>query len=195
MIYIKKGAEPEWLAEVKAHNKGLTYDDERFSSYKEQLREELINEQKGICAYCCTRIDMESAHNEHIEPRHMKDGRSSTKSLDYDNLVASCNGFHGEKTCGPHKGNEYDAAKFVSPLNPECEDKFSYYPNGTIVGDEYTIGVLNLDTYQLRKAREAVYRSIMFMEKEDIIQMYMDEQDGLIPFVNVIKWYVNSDIE
>ncbi|MGN0506956.1 MAG: retron system putative HNH endonuclease [Lachnospiraceae bacterium] len=194
MIYIKKGAEPEWLIDVKAHNKGLTYDDERFTPYKEQLRKELINEQKGICAYCCARIDVENAHNEHIEPRHWKDGRNSIRSLDYTNLVASCNGFHGEKTCGLHKGNEYDSEKFVSPLYPECEEKFSYYPNGSIVGDDYTIGILNLNSYQLRKAREAVYKSIMYMEKEDIIQVYMNEQNELMPFVNVIKWYVNSSM-
>ena len=32
--------------------------------------------------------------------------------------------------------NEYDEDRFVSPLNPECEEKFTYYPNGTIEGDE-----------------------------------------------------------
>ena len=41
---------------------------------------------------------MDSAHNEHIEPQNWKNGRKSTRSLDYDNIVASCNGFHGEGT-------------------------------------------------------------------------------------------------
>lgn len=192
MIYIKKEAEPEWLSELKTHNKQLTYDDKGFEPYKESLRKELLREQKGLCAYCCGKIGMNNSHNEHIEPRHMKDGKSSTRSLDYNNLVASCNGYHGEKTCGTHKGNEYDAEKFVSPLCQDCEKEFSYYPNGTIIGDEYTISLLNLDTYQLRKARESVYKAVMCMEKEDIIQTYLYEQEELVPFINVVKWFVNS---
>lgn len=192
MIYINKEAEPEWLSELKAHNKQLTYDDKGFEPYKELLRKELLQEQKGLCAYCCGKIGLNNSHNEHIEPRHMKDGKSSTRSLDYNNLVASCNGYHGEKTCGTHKGNEYDAEKFVSPLCQDCEKEFSYYPNGTILGDKYTIDLLNLDTYKLRKARESVYKAIMYMEKEDIIQTYLCEQEELVPFINVVKWFVNS---
>lgn len=196
MIYIKKGAEPEWLTEVKAHNKSLTYDDPEFAQYREPLRNELIHEQKNICAYCCGRIDADGAHNEHIEPRHLKDGRYSAKSLDYGNIVASCNGHHGEKTCGFHKGNEYDAPKFVSPLNKECEEKFIYYQNGVMDGDDYTIDLLNLNSYQLRKAREATLKTLssMSLDKKMIQQLYLDDQEEYWPFVNVIKWYVNNDM-
>lgn len=195
MIYIKKEAEPEWLTEVKAHNKGLTYDAPEFAPYRETLRKELIREQKNVCAYCCGKIDMDSAHNEHIEPQNWKNGRKSTRSLDYDNIVASCNGFHGEETCGKHKDNEHDADKFVSPLHLECEEQFVYYPNGMMEGNEYTIDLLNLNSYQLRKAREATYKTLIAMDldKEIIKQMYLDDEEEYWAFVNVIRWYVNHD--
>ena len=63
-------------------------------------------------------------------------------------------------------------------------------------GDNYTIDLLNLNSYQLRKAREATYKTLtsMALDKEIIRQMYLDDQEEYWPFVNVIKWYVNSDI-
>ncbi len=151
-----------------------------------------MKEQKYLCAYCCSEIDEKSCHNEHIEPRHPKKGVSN-KSLDYNNLVASCYGFSGEKTCGKKKDNEYDETQFVSPLEPECEEAFSYLPNGQIEGNRYTIDLLNLDSYKLRQAREAVYRTIMYMSKEDIKLIFCNEDDEkLQPFINVVKWYLNQ---
>jgi uncharacterized protein (TIGR02646 family) len=156
------------------------------------LNEELVKEQYYLCAYCCGRIDTKKSHNEHIEPRNPKHGVSH-KSLNYDNLVASCYGFQGEKTCGCKKQNDYDEKKFVSPLMPSCEDVFDYYPNGEIEGDTYTINLLNLDSYKLRKAREAVYNTIMSMDEESIRLAYLNEEDEMLqPFVNVIKWYLRQ---
>ena len=72
----------------------------------------------------------------------------SKRSLDYSNLIASCYGFSDEKTCGKMKENKYDAEQFVSPLNLDCEDIFSYLPNGHIEGNQYPIDLLNLDSYK-----------------------------------------------
>lgn len=107
MIYINKHNEPQWLREFKRKNPKADYDSADFAGYKTELKKELLREQKYLCAYCCCKIDMEKSHNEHIEPRHPKNGVSN-RSLDYHNLVASCYGFQGEKTCGSKKGNEYD---------------------------------------------------------------------------------------
>lgn len=116
------------------------------------------------------------------------------RSLDYYNLVASCYGFKGEKTYGFRKGNEYDASQFISPLDPLCENSFHYYPNGKIEGDKYTIDLLNLDTYKLRQAREAVYSVLTDMDAKTIQLVYLNEEkDMLQPFINVIKWYLRKD--
>lgn len=145
-----------------------------------------------MCAYCCSEIDDKSSHNEHIEPRHPKNGVSK-RSLDYRNIVASCYGFSGERTCGSRKENEYDEEKFISPLDPECEEAFSYFPNGYMEGNQYTIDLLNLNSYKLKQAREAVYKTIMYMTKEDIKLTYCDEENEKSqPFINVVKWYLKN---
>lgn len=189
MIYIEKNEEPAWLAEYKKHYPTATYDSESFAGHKEQLRDELVLEQRSLCAYCCSRISNEKAHNEHIEPRHPKIG-TSLRSLDYSNIVASCN---NKSTCGNKKKNEYDSECFVSPLNPMCEDVFTYYPDGVMEGDPYTIDLLNLNTYELKEARKAVYRTIKDLDKETIELIYCREEGALPAYYNVIRWFIKND--
>ena len=99
----------------------------------------------------------------------------------------------GKSSPRNEKENKYDSDKFVSPLEQECEKKFTYYGNGTIVGDEYTINLLNLNDYELREARKAVYQQLQHLDKETIKLVYMNEQDEEYqPYYNVIKWYVNG---
>lgn len=128
MIYINKHEEPDWLTEFKRKHPKATYDSKEFDDHKRKLNNELVKEQKYLCAYCCCKIDTVNSHNEHIEPQHPKT-YVSRKSLDYSNIVASCYGFQGEKTCGPKKDNDYDESKFISPLDSRCEDNFSYHPD------------------------------------------------------------------
>lgn len=191
MIYIDKQEEPGWLAEFKKKHPKATYDSKEFKPYISRLNEDLVKEQKYICAYCCCEINTETSHNEHIEPRHPKT-YASKRSLDYSNLVASCYGFQGAKTCGPQKENDYDEKQFISPLNPACEDKFSYFPNGVIDGDDYTIKLLNLNSYRLKRAREAIYTTIQELDEETIHLIYQDDGDKLSPFINVVKWYIRK---
>ncbi|MDD6572028.1 MAG: TIGR02646 family protein [Thermoflexaceae bacterium] len=190
MIYIEKKEEPVWLLEYKQNNPEATYDSESFAGYREQLRDELILEQHSLCAYCCSHINNDKAHNEHIEPRHPRNG-VSLRSLDYSNIVASCN---NKSTCGSKKKNEYDSESFVSPLNPDCEDVFTYYPDGVMEGNQYTIDLLNLNAYELKEARKAVYKIIKDLDKETIKLIYCQEQEELPAFYNVISWYIKNNV-
>ena len=191
MIYIDKHEEPVWLTEFKKKYPRATYDSKEFKPYISQLNEELIKEQKYICAYCCCEIDAKKSHNEHIEPRHPKT-YVSKKSLDYNNLVASCYGFQGEKTCGPKKENDYDEKKFITPLDSSCEDVFSYLPNGVIDGNDYTIELLNLNSHRLKQARESIYDTIKDFDEETIRLIYPDDGDKMAAFINVAKWYIKQ---
>ena len=188
MIYIQKNEEPKWLSLYKKNNPTATYDTESFNSLKNELRKELLKEQHYLCAYCCSRIGIENSHNEHIEPRNPKDG-ISRKSLAYSNIIASCN---NTNTCGRRKKNEYNPEKFISPLNPKCEDIFTYYPDGIVEGDQYTIDLLNLNAYELREARKAVYRTIMALDLdiETIELIYSKNSEQLQSYYNVIKWFI-----
>ena len=72
----------------------------------------------------------------------------------------------------------------------DCEKKFTYYANGKIDGDDYTIGLLNLNDYELRNARKSVVRGLQGLDKETVQMIYMDEtQEEHPPYYNVIKWY------
>ena len=193
MIYIDKPKEPDWLVEFKRKNPKSTYDSNEFEAYKSKLNEELVKEQKYICAYCCCKISVGSSHNEHIEPRHPSTF-TSKKSLDYSNIVASCYGFQGEKTCGSKKGNDYDERNFISPLDPKCEDMFTYYPNGVIEGDKYTIDLLNLNAYRLRQAREAVYNTIQDIDTKELHMIYPEDGEKLEPFMDVVKWFIKNNL-
>ena len=189
MIYIEKSEEPVFLSEFKRKNPHKSYDAKEFAPYRRELTKALVKEQRGICAYCCGKIQLKNAHNEHIEPRH-PGTYESKRSLDYMNIVASCNTVG---TCGNRKDNDYDEELFVSPLNPKCEDTFTYYANGTIEGDDYTINLLHLNAYELKEARRAVYQQLQRLDGDTIRQIYMDRQadEDYPAYYNVIKWYVN----
>lgn len=189
MLYIRKDSEPEWLKKFRKTHPSAEYSSKAFDEYKAALKSQLLKEQKYLCAYCCGRIDMKHSHNEHIEPQNP--GRyTSRRSLDYTNIVASCMGFKGGKTCGKHKENDYNPAQFISPLQADCEDFFKYYPDGTMNGDDYTIELLNLNFYELKNARRAVYRQLQNMDRETIEEVFLQESSDMKePFTNVIKWY------
>ncbi len=93
-------------------------------------------------------------------------------SVNYDNIIASCKGYKGN-TCGPHKDNDYEEERFISPLTEGCEECFSYTPNGEIEGDKYTIELLHLDSYELNQARKATYKWLLNMDVRDIERYYL----------------------
>jgi uncharacterized protein (TIGR02646 family) len=186
MLYIKKGEEPEFLAKFKKKYPLKTYDSKEFEEFRIPLNFSLRKEQKGLCAYCCCRIEKMKAHNEHIEPRN-PGTYASHRSLDYMNMIASCN---NPRTCGIKKGNVYNEDKFISPLDKKCEDMFAYYSDGVIEGNDYTIDLLNLNDFELRNARKAVYKALQGLDKQTIEMIYLQEEtDEYSPFFNVIKWY------
>lgn len=188
MIHIQKGDEPEFMIKFKKSNPKKTYESKEFAQYRALLKEILIKEQKCLCGYCCGRITNKNSHNEHIEPRNP--GKyASDKSLDYYNIIASCN---NNKTCGKAKENKYEADKLISPLTADCEDKFDYCLDGSIEGDEYTIDILNLNEYELRNARKSVCKSLQRLDKESIKMIYLNETDEYPAYYNVIRWYYNS---
>lgn len=192
MIYINKNSEPAWLIDFKKKNPKSLYSSDEFSSYRTKLRETLIQEQKGLCAYCCCKINIDSSLNEHIEPQNLKGGGKSKKTLDYNNLVASCKKIQSEQTCGAAKGNEYNETKFISPLNPNCENVFKYLPDGTITGDEYTINLLNLNASWLIEARRAVYKQLLSCNKKEIEEIFCSDPDNLYNFTDVIRYYLKT---
>ena len=103
---------------------------------KNEVKEILLHEQHGICAYCMRRIHMDNhSRIEHLVPLSKnKDG-----AIDYNNMLGVCDG--GESAAGG-KGHILccDAHKKeteikLSPLNEIQMDKIAYDKDGKIYTD------------------------------------------------------------
>ena len=211
MIYIQKDKEPDeivsWKKKFKNKNKRKPcYEDIKSKPEKQQLKEALLHEQKYLCCYCCNRISDDSSHIEHFVPQ----SKDSGLSLEYSNLHASCQGENGDmKHCGHAKGNDYDKALLISPLDKNCEKRFAYSVNGKIEpsdlsdqGAEYTIKLLALNDERLKKAREeAMWTAGVFYaqgekKRETLIKQYSNPADGKrVPFCNAILYQLRKDQE
>ena len=150
------------------------------------LKNSLISEQGHICCYCCKPIDTKNSHIEHIRPKERNEYRAI--SLEYENLLASCQGYHDrEENCGHSKDNAFNEELFVSPLEENCESLFEFSDRGKIKavdGNEragYTIELLNLDTEQLNAARTEAMRVSGAMDEltEDECQKLLDKFENV----------------
>lgn len=190
MKRIYKNDEPQEILQWKSKFKNKNGRVPRYSDLNEVenlphkilLKNSLLSEQGHICCYCCKPIDTKNSHIEHIRPKERDEYRAI--SLEYENLLASCQGYHDrEENCGHSKDNAFNEELFVSPLEENCESLFEFSNRGKIKavdGNEragYTIELLNLDTEQLNAARtEAMWVSGAMDElTEDECQKLLDK--------------------
>ena len=99
---------------------------------KTVIREQLLQEQRGLCGYCMRRIENDIHTTiEHVRPIE-SDGEGA---LDYSNMMACCDGGRGENDekhvlcCDAAKGSKEIS---VSPYNMEQMHKIRYDRNGRI---------------------------------------------------------------
>lgn len=163
MIFIKKGNVPNIFSDTK--RKYENYDNLRESS-KNVLKEYLIKEQGGLCAYCMTRINLNNSTIEHYIPRNGINGDMS-KSLDYDNLFAVCMNERnsGEKSrhCDVSKG---DNLITIDPRKESDILQIKYKRDGEIYSDNGDFendlnNTLNLNVTTLRKNRRSALDSAL----------------------------------
>lgn len=103
---------------------------------KSSVRETLITEQHGLCAYCMASVvnSKDSTTIEHLIPL----SKSKAGSMNYQNWLAVCMG--GQNTepaqgedrvvcCDVKKGNNITT---LSPLNKAQMERIAYYDDGTV---------------------------------------------------------------
>jgi uncharacterized protein (TIGR02646 family) len=173
MRQIKKGTQPrsltEWRNSFKATGVSPGYSS-MPSEVRDAVRQSLLQEQGGLCAYTGRRITDSSAHIEHLKPQaHCITG---AEDIDYSNLVA-CYPAPNSGACpyGAHaKGswpNPTEAADFVSPLFVGCEQRFLYRYSGKVdekPGDipaKTTRDRLNLNDPELIDMRKAAIKNTL----------------------------------
>lgn len=175
MKRVLKGTEPASFTEWKS-----SANDEWAPTYptlqnpqKRDLHESLLIEQGFFCCYCGREIDAISSHIEHFRPQE----HYEELALEYDNLHASClretkpgNPLH----CGHRKGNWFDEAQHISPMDERCELRFRYLQTGEIQPTESDdtpasrmIDVLSLDIAYLKNRRQSAIRQVF---DKDFIQ-------------------------
>ena len=100
---------------------------------KNEVKEILLHEQHGICAYCMRRIRMDNhSRVEHFEPL----SSSKDKAIDYNNMLGVCDG--GEKATGNQghilccDAHKKETEITISPLNKVQMDKIAYDRYGKI---------------------------------------------------------------
>lgn len=199
MIYISRQEEPEFWKQFQEKHPGIRYNDleksEEGKQARKRLREFNVDQQHGLCAYCCCQITSNDSVNEHIKPQ----GKFAELSMQYTNIVASCRGDGPNGTCSAIKKDQYDECLFISPLSPDCESHFEFYRTGEIVSDtrrgKYMIKLLNLNSYRLCKARRAQLKVCESYHDDDMVRkvfLFPDGYDKLKPFVDIVRFFFGT---
>ncbi len=133
MKYIQKGIEPQELMDWKSReNDDWQPDyDSMGGQLKNIVKESLMQEQGYLCCYCERRLTLNDSHIEHFVPQSNAD----IDPLDYSNILCSCQNRlnRGEpRHCGNLKEDWFDSELLISPLDPKCENKFSFKADGKI---------------------------------------------------------------
>lgn len=201
MRRITKDETPEfWTTFIKRYPR-TTYqmleETQEGKTVKSQIRAHMVQHQQHLCGYCCKVIEEAQAHNEHICPQ----STYQNQSMEYSNLIASCTTQGGDSTCGMKKRGNYNSSLFVSPLMADCEQHFRFLENGKIDSitpeGQYTIELLNLNSYALKAARSALLKEIDQMAKacgkEYVIEYYVEPSNGYLPrFVDMVEYFVRE---
>ncbi len=148
-----------------------------YDGYKDKdtLRKALVEEQRGLCCYCMSRIkvktvtEVETVTIEHWYPQaqYRKDktkGKDTTDhgDLDYDNLLAVCKGNEGadprNQHCGTRKGDR--CLKYNPAVQSHAvESRIEFSTNGDIYSSDKDFNdqlnsILNLHHARLKNQRK-----------------------------------------
>ena len=163
MRAITKGPEPVSLT---AHRQTPHCDYDNYAA-KDDLRNALVGEQRGLCCYCMGRI--------RNEPTTMKiehwwcRAHHSGKQLNYRNLLGACRGGEGQprrlQHCNTRKGDTDLAWNPADPAH-RIETRIRYELDGSIRADDADFDgqlndVLNLNLPVLKNNREGIYDAVL----------------------------------
>lgn len=207
MILINKGNTPEALSIAK--KKGLICYDDMRSDLKTTVKEELLQEQGYLCAYCMCRIQQENSTIEHYRPISV----DSALDLEYSNMLAVCPGGAGStfknQTCDERRGN---TALTVNPLKPMTLSGISYQADGRIVSSQPQVQAdfdnvlnLNLDTlkenriYALNALKKKLYAdfkkrgaSRAAIESYLLQLQHKDKRGKYLPYMGILVAYLEK---
>ncbi len=185
----KTGAMPDITAQWIKKNSKLNWNDLPFDE-KEALREQLHNEQNGLCCYCCREISTKGVSVEHLQDKH----QHPKLQFNYDNLLLSCT---STKHCNQTKQSK---AIKMHPLHTDCDESIKMnILSAQLVGNknkedaEESIEILKLNHRELLNRRNNLIRITQTNLKalnicDDIYQMQKNE-NFKSSFLKIVKDY------
>lgn len=203
MKHIEKQSEPDDFVRWKQKYPDATYSDlgrdKKYPGAQKArwcLRASLVNEQKGLCCYCETRIDNGDFHVEHFYPK--AEGLFPALQLEYLNLHACCRKQASggvDDYCGHKKANQF-SPNLISPLMPDCSKHFQYDMAGGVVGVDVmgseTVSILNLNSILLQRSRKNLieyFEDLNDSEYSDEIARHLDpDANPLGEFYTTIEY-------
>ena len=152
-----QGREPEELTVWKKANQGKRYQDLQ-APIRQAINRAAIQEQYGLCGYCCQRIDENNSNNEHVISRQS----DKNQTLNFSNIIASCK---KKDRCNQARGAKELA---LTPFMPECELELKFYLSGKLEGNTIrateAINSLGLDNRAIREERKNLVDELIFTE-------------------------------
>ena len=201
MRKITKTVPPPELTQWQRRNRGKHYN-ELTEAERRAMRQACLDEQKGLCAFCCCSTTVDNGRNAHI----LSQKSFPRQSLNWNNLVASC---MAVEHCGTYQRGKNIP---LTPLMPECETELRFYISGKVKACTHraqeTIEALNLDSRVLRRKRKDALEFFVYSLEfhpvddiptwdEELIQAFIaecgQETDGiLLPYAPVLANIVHQ---
>ncbi len=152
MLYIKKTQPSQalinWIftkkndGDIHPHYENLQTQNATVSSYTayQSLRQQLFDEQNGLCCYCMKKITVSNSNIEHFLPQSV----FPENEVDYYNLYLACRYSHGKSKTQQHcdiaKGNDL-ISKYIGYFHHDsgknttkkCEDLIQYNEDGYVL--------------------------------------------------------------
>jgi len=116
MLKVDKSQEPASLTQVRRNITNPRVSDawqsKEIRNISPELRQHILDEQDGMCAYCEQVITLEKSHIDHFRTRHC----FPELTLEYANLWVSCGSDkHAKQHCAHHKDRQgFTKADFLA---------------------------------------------------------------------------------
>ena len=199
MIVVKRGKEPNSLLKFRKENPDADYETDIPTEVSKDIREQMWEEQRGLCAYCMKKIKNSSVMRiEHCRARHPQDEQEHDKK---------------DKTCDAHRGN---TELTVNPFDEMSVRKIKYKADGSIYSDDAEINKdvtetlnLNCQALSLPQTRKNVLMAeknrIMrkckgksqdaFMRELERTYASLTQERNLTPYCGIIISWIESKLK
>ena len=222
MIVVRRGKEPNSLLQFRKQYPYAEYEDTPSYVLKD-IREQMWEEQKHLCAYCMRKIDSPGVERiEHCRPRHPHDEVEHDKkaTLDYKWMLGVCYGnslLRGvkpeDKTCDAHRGN---TELTINPFDEVSVRKIKYKTDGSIYSDDVEINKdvtetlnLNCEALSLPQIRKNVLMTVQdritkkckgksqdaFMRELERTYASLVQERKLTPYCGIIISWLESKLK